>query len=98
MNQTFSGTVASQKNAKTVSVKITFYYQHPKYQKTIKHTKKIKAHNENLQLQVGERVVIRTDRPHSKTKRFLVIEKEDIKQLSKAKTKKTEEEVNKIYL
>ena len=77
MNQIYSGTVISQKNAKTVSVELISHYRHPKYQKVIKRRKKIQVHNESLPLQVGDKVVIKSSRPYSRTKRFLVIKKEE---------------------
>lgn len=74
MSQIFSGTVmANQKKVKTVSVEVISYHRHPKYQKVIKHKKKIEAHNEGSLLRAGEKVVIKSSRPYSKTKRFLVI-------------------------
>lgn len=79
MNQIYSGTVISQKNAKTASVEIISHYRHPKYKKVIRHKKKVQAHNENLLLQIGDKVTIKSSRPYSKTKRFLVIKKEESK-------------------
>ena len=74
MNQIYSGIVVDQKSAKTARVEITSHYRHPKYQKVIKRSKEIKVHNEeNLPLRAGEKVIVKTSRPHSKTKRFLLI-------------------------
>src|SRR3954454_4622750 len=76
MNKILSGTVVViQKDTKTVSVEILYHYTHPKYQKTIEHKKKIWTHNKNLPLRVGEKVVIKTSRPISRTKKFLVWKK-----------------------
>jgi small subunit ribosomal protein S17 len=76
MNQVYSGTVVViQKDTKTVGVEILNHYTHPKYRKTIERRKKIWAHNENLSLRVGEKVVIKTSRPIAKTKKFLVWKK-----------------------
>ena len=77
MNQIYSGTVISQKNVKTASVELVSNYRHPRYKKVIKRKKKVQVHNENLLLQVGDKVIIKSSRPYSKTKRFLVIKKED---------------------
>lgn len=76
MNQIYSGTIIDQKN-ETVSVELISYYRHLKYQKVIKRKKKIKAHNENLPLKIGDKVIVKSSRPYSKTKRFLVIKREE---------------------
>ena len=76
MNQTYSGTVISQNNPKTVGVELIFHRRHPKYQKVLKIKKKLQVHNENLSLKIGDKVIIKNSRPFSKTKRFLVIGKE----------------------
>ncbi|CFW92780.1 30S ribosomal protein S17 [endosymbiont DhMRE of Dentiscutata heterogama] len=75
MNQVFTGTVIGLKNAKTATVELVTNRLHDKYRKLIKSKKKIQAHNENHELQVGDRVIIKSSRPYSATKRFLVIEK-----------------------
>ena len=77
MSQTFTGTVISLKNAKTATVELIFTKLHPKYHKPIKSKKKLHAHNEEHDLQLGDKVVIKSSRPYSKTKRFLVIKKEN---------------------
>jgi len=77
MNQIYSGTVISQNNPKTVGVELTFQRRHPKYQKVLKIRKKLQVHNENFSLKVGDKVVIKSSRPFSKTKRFLVVKKEE---------------------
>ena len=77
MNQVFTGTVIRLKNAKTATVELVFNKLHPKYHKPIKSKKKIQAHNEEYELQLGDKVVIKSSRPYSATKRFLVIKKEE---------------------
>ena len=79
MNQVYTGTVISLKNAKSATVELVFTKIHPKYQKPIKRKKKIQAHNEEHKLQLGDRVMIESSRPYSATKRFLVIKKEENK-------------------
>lgn len=76
MNQIYSGTVVSQKSAKTVKVELIFHYRHPKYKKVIRQKRIKPAHNENLSLQIGDKVTIKSGRPYSKTKKFLVVEKQ----------------------
>ncbi|CAG8455437.1 21719_t:CDS:10 [Gigaspora margarita] len=75
MNQVFTGTVISLKNAKTAAVELVFDYLHPKYHKPIKRKKKIQAHYEKYDLKLGDKVIIKSSRPYSAIKRFLVIEK-----------------------
>jgi len=77
MNQVYTGTVISLKNAKSATVELVFTFIHPRYHKPIKRRKKIQAHNEEHALQLGDRVVIKSSRPYSATKRFLVIKKEE---------------------
>jgi len=79
MNQVYTGTVVSLKNAKSATVELVFTKIHPKYHKPIKRKKKIQAHNEEHNLQLGDRVMIESSRPYSATKRFLVIKKEENK-------------------
>jgi small subunit ribosomal protein S17 len=69
-----SGVVVSQKNPKTVAVNVVYYKSHPKYKKVIKTNKKIQAHYENLDLNLGDVVNIESSRPFSATKRFLVVD------------------------
>jgi len=78
MNQVFTGTVISLKNAKTATVELVFIKLHPRYHKPIKSKKKVQAHNEEYELELGDKVVIKSSRPYSATKRFLVIKKEEI--------------------
>jgi len=79
MNQVFTGKVISLKNAKSATVELIFTGIHPKYHKPIKRKKKVQAHNEEHSLQLGDRVTIKSSRPYSATKRFLVIKKEENK-------------------
>jgi len=76
MNQIFTGKVIGLKNAKTATVELVFDKLHPKYHKPVKRRRKIQAHNEEHDLKLGDKVVIKSSRPHSATKRFLVIKKE----------------------
>ena len=80
MSQVYTGTVVGLKNAKSATVELVFTNEiHPKYHKPIKRRKKIQAHNEEHALQLGDKVVIKSSRPYSATKRFLVIKKEESK-------------------
>ena len=72
--QTKVGVVVSNKMNKTVVVRVENLVQHPGYQKYIKRTSKFLAHNEESNLNVGDRVVIEETRPLSKRKRWNVRE------------------------
>ncbi|NCS99557.1 30S ribosomal protein S17 [Candidatus Parcubacteria bacterium] len=69
----FTGTVVKDKMDKTVVVAVPRFVKHPKYQKFYKQTKTIKAHDENNQFKVGDKVTIEETRPISKDKSFTVI-------------------------
>jgi small subunit ribosomal protein S17 len=79
MSQVFTGTVINLKKSKTATVELVFDKLHPKYHKPIKRKTKIHAHNEEHELNLGDRVIIKSSRPYSATKRFLVIGKEQKK-------------------
>ena len=79
MSQTFTGKVIGLKSAKTATVELVFDKLHSKYHKPIRRRTKIQAHNEECDLQLGDRVVIKSSRPYSATKRFLIIKKEEKK-------------------
>ncbi len=64
------GTVISDKMEKTVSVSVERRVKHPVYQKYIRKMVKLKAHDENNQGRVGDRVRIIETRPLSKQKRW----------------------------
>lgn len=70
----FIGTVTSDKMEKTVVVSVTRVTRHPLYGKIMKTSKKFKAHNENNEAKMGDRVRIRECRPISKDKNFFVEE------------------------
>ncbi len=75
MNKTLTGKIVSNKMAKTVVVMVERKYQHPQYKKVIVRHKKFKAHNEKLDLQIGDLVKIQATKPFSKDTYFLVVEK-----------------------
>ena len=68
------GQVVSDKMDKTIVVAIEDSVQHPLYKKTMKRTYKLKAHDENNQCGVGDRVRVMETRPLSKDKRWRVVE------------------------
>jgi len=64
------GIVVSDKMDKTIVVKIERKAKHPLYGKTVKITKKYKAHDEENVAKVGDKVMITETRPISKDKRW----------------------------
>lgn len=69
------GVVVSDKMQKTVVVAVDRLKMQPKYQKYFKVTTKLKAHDENGEYHVGDKVVIEETRPLSKEKRWRVVSK-----------------------
>jgi small subunit ribosomal protein S17 len=69
------GVVVSDKNAKTVVVKVERRYTHPLLKKTVRRTKKFHAHDEADIHKVGDVVWIEESRPISKNKRWVVIDR-----------------------
>ena len=68
------GLVVSDKMDKTVVVEITDKSKHPLYKKTITKTKRIKAHDENNDCSIGDKVRIVETRKLSKDKNWRVAE------------------------
>ena len=67
------GVVVSDKNEKTVVVKVERRFSHPVLQKTVRRSKKYKAHDESNAIQVGAIVSIEETAPISKDKRWIVV-------------------------
>ncbi len=67
------GTVTSNANAQTVTVLVERRFKHPLFKKTVRQTKKYRAHDENDTFKVGDKVRIQECAPKSKTKRWEVI-------------------------
>jgi 30S ribosomal protein S17 len=67
------GYVASDKMDKTIVVAIQDSVKHPLYKKIVKRTVKFKAHDENNECGVGDRVMIMETRPISKDKRWRLV-------------------------
>lgn len=68
------GIVVSDKMDKTITVKVSRVFRHPKYKKMIRASSKFKAHDENGSASVGDFVRIEETRPLSKTKRWRLVE------------------------
>lgn len=74
LRKTRTGKVVSDKMDKTVVIAIEDSVRHPLYNKIIKRTVKYKAHDENNECGIGDRVRIMETRPISKDKRWRVVE------------------------
>ena len=72
--KTAVGIVTSDKMDKTVVVSVKDKVQHPLYKKIVNRTLKVKAHDENNECGIGDRVMIMETRPMSKDKRWRVCE------------------------
>ena len=68
------GTVVSDKMDKTIVVAIETNVQHKLYNKIIKRTRKLKAHDEENTCKIGDRVRVMETRPLSKDKRWRLVE------------------------
>ena len=75
MKKFLTGRIVSTKMAKTVTVEVERKLRHGLYQKVIIRHKKYKAHNEDMDLKVGDIVEIEETRPLSKDKHFMVVKK-----------------------
>jgi small subunit ribosomal protein S17 len=68
------GRIVSDKMEKTAVVAVEEFVRHPIYGKAVKRTKKFKAHDENNECKIGDKVRIMETRPLSKDKRWRVAE------------------------
>lgn len=68
------GVVVSDKMDKTIVVAVEKMVRHPLYGKTVKRTKKFKAHDENNECRIGDVVKIMETRPLSREKRWRLVE------------------------
>lgn len=69
------GTVTSLAQAKTARVEVERQWKHPLYKKRVTRNKNYACHYEDLELELGDEVLIEECRPVSKTKKFRVIKK-----------------------
>lgn len=70
--RTLLGQVVSDKMDKTVVVQVTRRYRHPRYKKYVQERIRYKAHDENNDAKIGDKVRIIESKPHSKDKRWAV--------------------------
>ncbi len=79
------GTVTSNQNTQTVTVSVERRFTHPVLKKTIRKSKKYRAHDENNQFNVGDLVRIQECAPKSKSKRWEVMTPEMIEEERRAR-------------
>ena len=73
LRKTRVGIVVSDKMDKTITVAIQDNVRHPLYNKIVKKTYKLKAHDENNEAGLGDTVQIMETRPLSKMKRWRLV-------------------------
>ena len=74
LRKTRVGVVVSDKMDKTITVDIQDRVKHPLYKKIVDRTYKLKAHDENNECKIGDRVKVMETRPLSKDKRWRLVE------------------------
>lgn len=74
LRKTRTGKVVSNKMQKTIVVAIEDHVKHPLYNKIVKRTYKLKAHDENNDCNIGDTVKVMETRPLSKDKRWRLVE------------------------
>ena len=74
LRKTRTGKVISDKMQKTITVAVENHVKHPLYNKIVKRTYKLKAHDENNDAKVGDIVKVVETRPLSKDKRWRLVE------------------------
>ena len=74
LRKTQIGFVTSDKMDKTIVIAVVDNVKHPLYGKIIKRTYKLKAHDENNECNIGDRVKVMETRPLSKDKRWRLVE------------------------
>ena len=74
LRKTRVGKVVSDKMDKTIVVAIEDNVKHPLYKKIVKRTYKLKAHDENNECNIGDRVKVMETRPLSKEKKRKLVE------------------------
>ena len=74
LRKTSTGKVVSNKMQKTIVVAVEDHVKHPLYNKIVKRTYKLKAHDENNECNIGDTVKVMETRPLSKDKRWRLVE------------------------
>ena len=68
------GVVVSDKQQKTIVVKVERRFTHPLFKKTVRRTKNYHAHDEDNKFKVGDLVAIQETSPYSRLKRWIVVD------------------------
>ena len=74
LRKTRTGKVVSNKMQKTIVVAVEDHVKHPLYNKIVKRTYKLKAHDENNECNIGDTFKVMETRPLSKDKRWRLVE------------------------
>ena len=74
LRKTRTGKVVSDKMDKTIVVAVEDHVKHPLYNKIVKRTSKLKAHDDEHQCGIGDTVKVMETRPLSKDKRWRLVE------------------------
>ena len=74
LRKTRTGKVISDKMDKTITVAVEDHVRHPLYNKIVKKTYKLKAHDETNDAKAGDTVKVMETRPLSKDKRWRLVE------------------------
>ena len=74
LRKTRVGLVTSDKMDKTITVSVVEHVKHPLYGKIMKRTYKLKAHDENNECKIGDKVKVMETKPLSKDKRWRLVE------------------------
>ena len=74
LRKTRIGKVVSDKMDKTIVVAVEDHVRHALYNKIVKRTYKLKAHDENNECNIGDTVKVMETRPLSKDKRWRLVE------------------------
>ena len=74
LRKTRTGKVVSDKMDKTIVVAVEDHVRHPLYNKIVKRTYKLKAHDENTECNIGDTVKVLETRPLSKDNRWRLVE------------------------
>ena len=73
LRKTRVGLVTSDKMDKTITVSVVEHVKHPLYGKIMKRTYKLKAHDENNECKIGDKVKVMETKPISKDKRWRLV-------------------------
>jgi small subunit ribosomal protein S17 len=72
--QTRQGVVVSNRAAKTITVRIDSTRRHRRYEKIVRTSRTLHAHDESGEAGIGDTVIVRESRPMSRTKRWRLVE------------------------